>query len=236
MMKKITIIAGVVLMAAQLMAFAEEPSVDKVNTLDVSIGAAGVDVLGPEPRYKAVIGLTWGNIMGSGIEARIDTLDLIFYPGFEPSADFYLERQWDIARTPLSWGVGNDLSLDGAASVFASSCLYGTLSYKVGEIEVAKAELDLEYLSDNAFELGLAAVIGGGYSLALGDKDTISAWVDFNLDIYSDLGLGDIEGKLSYGHSFNDTLALSMEFAPTLSPDNDYSLSTQISIGAEITL
>jgi hypothetical protein len=235
MMKKITLIAAV-LIAAQAMVFAEEQNAEKTNTLDVSIGAAGVDVLGPEPSYNAVFGLTWGNILGSGIEARVDTFDLTFYPNFSPSAQIYVERQWDIAQGPFAWGVGNAFSLDSTEGASASSCLYGTFSCKLGEVEVAKAELDLGYLSDNVFELGLAAVLGGGYSLNLGDKDEISAWVDFNFDLYSPLGLGDIEGKLAYEHSFNDAFALGVEFDPALSPENDYELSTQISVSAGISL
>lgn len=70
----------------------------------------------------------------------------------------------------------------------------------------------------------------------MGDRDEISAWVDFNFDLYSALALGDIEGKLAYEHRINRTFALGVEFDPTLSPENDYGLSTQISVLTEISL
>ncbi len=205
-------------------AFAQEAPQDREERepigIDLWAGVSPGDIL-DEPGFVLKFGAAVENILGSGLDFAVDEFVWTISPESSQEVEGSLIKGLDIGATPFSLGFGGNYAFSFGDESLYSGNLCGILAVTLEEIQVASAELDFIYMTDNEWEFGIAATIGVGYEFSLDERSSLSLWVDFNFDLYEEFDVGDIEGTIEYSYAVSDTLSLALSIAPTVIMEED---------------
>lgn len=222
-MKKISKILSVLCLGFALLSAPAIAQEEEGCGFEAGVGLSAGDVLS-EVGFVLKPFFSW-DVKNSGFVIGVEewTVPILPEAGLG-ELETYQEYGFALGQTIMSLSIGNDNYFVLGEDTAVDGCVYGVLGFTLNEVDVAAVELDFGYLSASSFGFGLSAVVGLGYEFAIGNAGTLGLWVDFNLDLYEEAGLGDIEESVSYEKEMGN-LFIGLSVDPTISPSSDWSVS-----------